>query len=404
MENDISFVRVSSGAAAALALLLAACASAPPQETVTEAAPAEPVTEPAEPAPVADAEEVRLKSDAPLRYIVKKGDTLWAIATHFLQDPWQWPELWYVNTQVRNPHLIYPGDELLLYWVNGRPLLARAGEGPEGGTGEQGPAEPADFVPPGGTETFGPRVRELPLDQAIYTIPIEAIRAFLRGPRFVERRQLSDAPYVASFDEGQMMAGADSVAYVLDLDEQPEPRPSQYQIVRRGREFRDPDDNDVIGYEAIPVAESEVRTVGDPSVVYLARSDIETRIGDHLLPVEPDPLLARYVPRAPPKAVDGKVIHVYNGMSQIGQFQVVTLNRGTEHGLEPGHVLTVYQSGRKVEDPRSWYGRRVQLPDTKAGTVMVFKTTDRASYALVVTALRPIHLLDRVEKPEIEAP
>jgi len=337
----------------------------------------------------------------PDTYVVQRGDTLWDIAGKFLQRPWLWPEIWQANPQIANPHLIYPGDELLLYWVGGRPQLARAGEGPAPG-GETAPP-PEEFVPPGGVEAFGPRARELPLDQAIYTIPIEAIRAFLRAPRFVARKEFSDAPYVAAFEENQMMAGANSIAYVLDLDEQPEPRYSQYQIVRRGREFRDPDDNDVIGYEAIPVADSEVRTVGDPSIVYLTRSDIETRKGDYLLPVEPDPLLARYIPRAPPKSIDGKIIAVYNGMSQIGQFQVVALNRGTEHGLEPGHVLTVYQSGRKADDPRSWYGRRVQLPDLKAGTLMVFKTSERASYALVVTALRSIHILDKVEKPEIEA-
>lgn len=397
MRNDISIVRAAAGVAGALAFALAGCATGP--EPIPEVVPvAEPAAAPMETQPVETVmageptEEVRLRPDAPLRYIVKKGDTLWSIANTFLKDSWQWPELWYVNPKVRNPHLIYPGDELYLYYVNGAPRLARAGEGETAA-----PGQPAPALPPGGELDLSPRIRERPVDQAVFSIPLEAIRAFLRGPRLVDEDELDDAPYIVDFEDEHIMAAADNLAYVLELEDT---QTTQYQVVRRGQEYRDPDDNDVIGYEVLPVADSEVRVFGDPATIYLSRSDMEARAGDYLLPLEQDPLALRFVPHAPKDTVEGRIISVYNGMSQIGQYQIVAINRGTEHGMEPGHVLSVIQTGRVSKDPYSFFGSSVQLPEVYAGTVMVFKTAPRLSYALVMKAVRAIHILDGVEKPE----
>ena len=392
MGNDISIVRRATVAAFAAALAVAAgCASreSAPDEgpTPDEQAAA------AETTPVEGAEPVELKENAPLRYVVQKGDTLWGISNKFLKDSWQWPELWVVNPKVANPHLIYPGDELYLYYVDGAPRLAKAGEG-EGAGGSKGPVE---VLPPGGLGTFSPTARQLPLDQAIYAIPADQIRAFLRGPRVIDEDELDDAPYIVDFEEKQLLAAADSFAYALDVEDQ---SVTSYQVVRRSKEYRDPDDNDVIGFEVLPVADSEVRVFGDPSTIYLLRSDMEARAGDYLLPMETDAMAMRFIPHAPDKDVDGKIISVYNGMSQIGQYQIVTLNRGKEHGIEPGHVLSVMQTGRKSKDPNSFFGGSIQLPDLKAGTVMVVKSGERVSHALVMSASRAIHVLDKVEKPE----
>jgi LysM repeat protein len=411
MGNHISFVRGIRGAVATLPFLLAACAIAPLQEPIPYVE-AEPVADVSDDAPHTTAFEqdlddealpsvtritegvngVRIRTEAPLRYVVKRGDTLWDIAGYYLRDPWQWPELWYANPQVENPHLIYPGDELFLVWVEGMPRVARRPDVPLAQERERPPL----VTPPAGIEKRSPEVREQPLDEAIYTIPIEAIRAFLRGPRVIDRSVLKDAPYVLDFQEDQLIAGADSTAYVLNLRNRAITR---YQIIRLGREYRDPDNNDLIGHEAIPVAETEVRAYGDPSTVYITRSVIETRVGDHLLPLDDVQMAARFQPRAPARRVDGRIISVYDGASKIGQFQVVALNRGTRHGLEPGHVLSIYQTGRTAKDPKSWFSRQVQLPDVYAGTVMVFKTDTRLSYALVMNAVRPIHVLDRAERP-----
>lgn len=390
MGNDISMVR--RAIVAALALALASCASRGP---APDDAPgpydegAAPQTQAAEPS-----EAVELQADAPMRYVVKKGDTLWGIASTFLKDSWQWPEVWYVNPKVRNPHLIYPGDELYLYFVDGAPRVARAGEPTEPGAA---PADTGPPLPPGGEGSFSPTARELPLDQAIYAIPPDQIRAFLRGPRVIEEDELDDAPYIVDFEEKALMGAADSYAYALDVEDQ---TIATYQIVRRGEAYEDPDDGDDLGFEVMPVGDAEVRTFGDPSTIYIARSDMEARIGDFLLPVETDPMALRFIPHAPDKKVDGKIISVYNGMSQIGQYQIVTLNRGTQHGLAPGHVLTVQQAGRRSKDPYSLLGARVQLPDLKVGKVMVFKVGKRVSHALVMSANRPLHLLDKVEKPD----
>ena len=395
MGNDNSMLRRAIAAACIAALVLAAgCASREPapEDAPTPYEPSAVETQPAEPT-----EPVALKEDAPLRYVVKKGDTLWSIANQFLRDSWQWPELWYVNPKVANPHLIYPGDVLYLYYVNGQPQLAKAGEGPAEGGGQQGPAQPVDVLPPGGEGSFTPTAREMPLDQAIYAIPAEQIRAFLRGPRVIDEDELDDAPYIVDFEEKALMAAADSYAYVLDIEDE---TITNYQVVRRNKEYEDPDDGDTIGFEVLPVADAEVRLVGDPSTIYLLRSDIEARIGDYLLPLETDPLALRFMPHAPDKEVDGKIISVHDGMSQIAQYQIVTLNRGKQHGIEPGHVLTVWQTGRKSKDPYALFGGSVQLPDQRAGTVMVFKAGERVSHALVMSASRPLRIGDKVEKPE----
>lgn len=400
MRKDHSFVLHATGAMTLLALALSGCATT---EEVPPPAPVEQVEAPPEPAPqtevMAEPEPapapvpVQLKEDAPLKYVVKKGDTLWDISQRFLKDSWQWPELWYANPDVNNPHLIYPGDVLYLYWVGGQPRLAKEGEPP--------PAETAGVMPPAGIDDSGPRVREMPLEEAITGIPLDAIRGFLRGPRVVSRDELEDAPYVVGFEENRLAVGDDTIAYALDVED---PKITHYQIVRIGEEYRDPDDDDVIGYEARPVADTEVRAFGDPTTtIYLARSDMETRVGDVLLPTDKDALPARFHPKAPQRKVDGRIISVYNGLSQIGQYQIVAINRGTEAGLEPGHILAVYQLGRRVKDPKSFFGSKVELPDINAGQVMVFKTTPRLSHALVLSVVRPIHILDRVETPDPNA-
>lgn len=397
MRNDISIVRAAQSASIALLVALTGCASSDEKAEGTPVpyqAPAEtpPSTEPAADAGTGDA--VALQESAPLRYVVKRGDTLWSIATKFLRDPWQWPEVWYVNDKVRNPHLIYPGDELYLYFVEGAPRIARTGDG-EGGAGVE--KAPEDRLPPGGLGAMAPAIREQPLDAAVFAIPLEQIRPFLKGPRLVDDDTLDDAPYVIDFEDKRLLGGSDSVVYVLEVERRDV---TQYQIVRRGQEYEDPDDGDTIGYEVIPVAESEIRVFGDPSTAYITKSQIETRAGDYLLPMEEDPLEMRFIPRAPEKDVDGKIIAVFNGVSQIGQYQIVALNRGKEHGLQPGHVLSVLQSGRTAKDPYSFIGYRVRLPDVNAGTAMVFKTAERMSFALIMSATRPIHLLDRVVRPE----
>ncbi len=375
----------------ATVLLLAAQVTACISPAGNEATPApEPVvgTEtapvPAAVATLADADQARafagdlsLREDAPLRYTVKKGDTLWDIAQHFLRDPWQWPELWYTNSQVRNPHQIYPGDVLSLVSVGGRTRLAFDGT----------------------VDRLSPRIREAALDASLPAIPIEAIRNFLRGPRLVTLEETRRAPYIVAFADERLAVGANSDVYVKNL---PAEVAYNYAVVRVGEPYRDPDSGALLGYEAIPTGEAELREPGTPAQMRVTKSNREVLVADRLLPIEAESFDANFYPHPPTTDINGRIISVYDGLSQISQYQIVALNRGTEQGLDPGTVLDIYQPGRRVPDP---YGKgTVTIPEQRAGMLMVFKVTPMLSYGLVMNATRPLHVLDKVAKPSSSEP
>lgn len=336
------------------------------------------------PAPrVTSAAPVSVRNDAPLRYIVKKGDTLWDIANHFLLDAWQWPEIWYVNNQVQNPHRIYPGDVLSLVYVDGKPRLV--------GTELESSSD---------LERASPRIRGQNLDDAIPAIPIDAIRDFLASPQLVTPEQLQKAPYIVDFMDPQIMGGSGSKAYVKNLKAG---ETSAFNVVRLGQKITDPDrKGTVLGWEAVAVGDAEVVDFGKVSTVTLVRTSRESLAGDHLIEQESEVFDPFFYPKAPAKEVKGRIVSVYDAQSQIGQYAIVALNLGNNSGLARGDVLTVMQSGRVAQDPykESFFGSgTVQLPDTPAGTLLVFKVTPKLSYALVMTATRPIHKLDRVVSP-----
>jgi hypothetical protein len=317
----------------------------------------------------------------PDSYVVQRGDTLWDIASMFLRDPWYWPEIWQINPQVENPHLIYPGDILsLAYLGDGRPVL----------TLERG-------QPAGPVERLSPRVRSQPLEEAISTIPYETLAAFLSRPSLLSAEQIEGAPYIFAHREGLMgSAGRDVYARGTDAAEG-----SVFNVVHVGDELVDPDNNDVLGYEGIYVGQGRIRRTGDPATVYLLDGTRETLIGDYLFSEE-TPTPFNFLPRAPEQDVEGRIISVIDGVSLIGQYQVVAINRGVQHGLEPGHVLRIFQTGDVVEDEvrhGGLFADKVRLPDELAGTMMVFRTFDRMSYALVMEATTAIEVLDTVRNP-----
>lgn len=378
--------------ALACGALLGGCASTPAEPPLLPDAPPPVVVPAPAPAPVEappPAEPVRIKQDAPLRYVVKRGDTLWDIANYFLLDPWQWPEIWVVNEQVANPHLIYPGDILLLAWRDGRPRLERAADGSVSMGREL-------YTYSGPVESRSPQIRREPLKQPIPVIPLEAVRDFLSNPRLVTSEQLRRAPYVLAFGEDQLVAGANSRVYIKNL---PQTDRRNYALIRRGPALKDPETGEILGYEALPIGEVEVRQLGQPAIGVLTRTAREARAGDQLIEIETDIFDSNFYPRAPERPIFGRVIAVQDGLTQVSQYQIVTLNRGSRHGLEPGHLLTAFEAGREVRDPRSPTDVRVRLPDVPTATLMVFKVTPKVSYGLILTSIRPVHRLDRVEKP-----
>jgi hypothetical protein len=323
--------------------------------------------------------DTSINPNAPLRYVVKKGDTLWDIADYYLKEPWKWPELWYGNPEIKNPHLIYPGDVLYLTYVDGKPRLSRE--------------------PPSGVEKLSPRIREEDLSDAIPTIPADIIRAFLRGSRVVGANELDAAPYIVEFIGEHLIGSANVMAYAKGLDSDAVPH---HSIVRKGETYRDPETNEILGYEASYTGTASVRTPGNPARINLDTTVREVLIGDRLLPQdETDVLPAAFYPHAAEADIRGYIIAVTDGVTQISKYQIVTLNKGTREGVEVGHVFTIYQAGRKVRDPYgSTKNATVMLPEEKAGLLMVFKTYERISYALVMKSTRPIHLLDTFHTPE----
>jgi hypothetical protein len=357
----------------------APAAAAPEQQTVTEALgdlPPESDT-----TVIADAGS-NIKPSAPRSYVVKRGDTLWGLANMFLRDPYLWPEIWYVNPQVRNPHLIYPGDTLQL------------AQGSDGRTALQ--------LTRGSAARLQPLLRSTPIsgDGPIATIPYDVIRAFLLRPGIVSSSDVKRAPYVYAIRDGHLLAGANNDVYVKKLTATTGER---FNVMHVDAPLRDPDGGGELGYMTIFAGTAQVSRAGNPATANIADSAREVVRGD-ILVSETAPDMRSLVPHAPSAKVDGHVIGVVNGVQLVGQYQVVALNRGTNHGVDSGTVLRVREADQRVADGcasiegkstcRHWRGTPV--PSESSGSLLVFKTYDRMSYALVVQEFSPIRVGDRI--------
>ena len=321
------------------------------------------------------ANDVELNPDYPQRYVVKKGDTLWDISGLFLKYPWHWPDIWYANPQIENPHLIYPGDELSLVWRDGRPML-------ELNRGDR-------------TVKLGPQIRETMIDKPIPTIPLSAIGPFLSKPQVVGDEVMDNAPYVVASADERLISGAGDYVYARGVEDNDI---DNYSVFRGGKVYTDPDTDEVLGYEAIYTGDATVVTQGDPAKVDLTYTNREVQIGDRLLEVEDHDYDLYFTPRSPDVDMNGRIISVFDGVSQVGQYQIVVLNLGDRDGLETGHVLSVLQAGETIRDQVTSDPKDVvTLPDEHAGEAMVFKTYEKVSYAIVMKATRAIHLLDKVQ-------
>lgn len=334
---------------------------------------------------LAQAAPVELAPDHPQRYIVVKGDTLWDIASKFLTNPWQWRQIWRDNPQIANPHWIYPGDELELSMVDGAPRLQVARHG----YAYDRPDE----------EKLEPEVRVLPLDQAIPTIPLSLIQQYLVQPKVANAGEMESSPYVVALADEHVVGGAGDRVYVRGMPENALPG---YMIFRAGKPYADADTGEILGYEALYVADAELEPTrdGDASVMKIDKSDREVLIGDRILPVEAEKMHMRFEPHPPDRPVNGHIIAVVDGVSQIGQFQVVIIDRGLADGVETGHVLEISQSGRIQRDILSPLpGEEITLPSEKEGVLMIFRPYERVSFGLVMKATRAIHLFDAVRNP-----
>lgn len=331
--------------------------------------------------------EIELKDSPPERYTVVKGDTLWDISGRFLKKPWRWPEIWQMNQdEIKNPHLIYPGDVIVLDLSGASPQLKLLARGK------------------GGRETvkLSPSARSEDLStKAIPAIPPAAIEPFLSKPLVIEQNGLANAPRIIATQEDRVSLGAGNTAYVTGLTSD---KGNRWQIYRPGKALVDPDNKQVLGYEAIYLGEARVLAFAEVSTIEIEKSTQEINRGDRLV-VAPNPAFPTYVPHAPEQEVRGRIIAAYDGVAEVGQNAIVTLNRGTLDGLETGHVLSILRTGNVVRSGKG-YGESaknlktaVRLPDERYGVAFVFRTFDRVSYALVMEIDRPVQVLDLVQNP-----
>ncbi len=334
-----------------------------------------------------------LAPNAPDSHTVRPGDTLWGISTLFLTSPWRWPELWGMNLeQIRNPHLIYPGQVLVLEKVDGMARLRMAGAG---GAGE-----------PTNTVRLSPRVRSELLDNgAIAAIPLNLIGPFLNEAVVFNGNELETAPRVVATQEGRVMVSRGETAYVRgDLQ-----GARDFRLFRELVPLVDPGTREVLGFEGRYVGTAELARAGGnttvggqaalvPATFRITSTRIEAGVGDRLSPVPQQELVA-YVPRSPANPVDGRIVSIYGDGVRAGQNQIVTINRGQRDGIERGHILAVWRAGRTTVDRTSADKAPLRLPDERHGLMFVFRVFDRVSYALVLNAQEPIRAGDRFTQP-----
>ncbi len=334
-----------------------------------------------------------LAADAPDSHTVQRGDTLWGISSLFLKTPWRWPELWGMNLdQIRNPHLIFPGQVLVLEKADGRARLRVA--------------RPTDGVP-NNTVKLSPRVRSELLDNgAIASIPLHLIGPFLNEALVFETNELASAPRVVATQEGRVMASRGETAYVRgELG-----GVRDFRLFRELQPMVDPITREVLGFEGRFVGTAELVRAGDtatgadgrgllvPASFTITSTRLEAVVGDRLSPVPQQDLVA-YVPHAPAAPLEGRIISIYGDGLRAGQNQVVALNRGLRDGMERGHVLALWRAGIEATDTTGGQRTAMRLPDERHGMLFVFRVFDRVSYALILTVQNPVRTGDRFTQP-----
>ncbi len=338
-------------------------------------------------------------SDHPTSYTVKKGDTLWDISGRFLSKPWLWPEIWEVNPQIKNPHLIYPGDEVALAYINGKPTMIVSRNGNIVDTLNRGNirSEFEDYASKNrsiNSVRLSPTIREIPLDTAIPTIPSDAIQQFLVYPHVVEESDVVEAPYVLGNYEGRLASAAGHQIYVRGNINN---KQSQYRIFRKNQVLIDPDSGESLGYELTHVADAKLLHSGDPATLLITSSKVETVPGDRILSQNQGFIAHNYVPRVPLIEGKGKIISLFNAITRSGRNQVVVINMGKREGVRIGDVMAIEHRGGIIKD--SFSGKLhdyIEVPNTRVGVIMVFHTFEKVSYGLIMESTHPIHINDAV--------
>jgi hypothetical protein len=371
-----------------------------------------------------NAQVIALKEGHPDRHVVVKGDTLWWISARFLKDPWLWPKVWQLNrSQIKNPHLIYPGDVIVLDLSSGQPQLKLLRQ----------------------TITLEPGVVVEPLDQSsISTIPLNVITPFLSQPLIIEKDQLADSPRIIAGPDNRVVLSTGTRVYINNIEEDSD---LNWFIYRPGDSLIDPDSKEVLGVEATYLGDLRVKRFGRPATAEVVKAKEEIFVKDRLVP-SGDEVITNFTPRAPETPIKGRLLKIYGGLAEAGPESIVSINRGSQDGVEVGHVLAISRYGRIIKDPEPTKVDKekaakaeadakpklkelnfdvssgedgkpivnfekkknesttlalepgyVKLPDERVGLMMVFRVFDRISYGLVMQANEPINTLDSIHNP-----
>jgi hypothetical protein len=374
---------------------------------------------------VAYAATVELTDNHPDTYTVRKGDTLWSISARFLKKPWLWPEVWQANGQIRNPHLIYPGDVINLAYLNGQPQLT---------VGETS------------RSNFEPHARATSLEHAVEPLPLEMIQDFLKRPRMLSQEEFEHAPHVVAIEDSHLRGGPGQLAYVRGLDAPPgtqlalvRPMGRYYQFVSKDpkvptgiyrKDLTGDDDRPsmlwhsgpedwtlkgnviFLGYEVMQFGIVEVTHSGNPASTLIVSSDFDVREGDYVIPVDPMQYDSVYVPH-PPKAIPENmhVIAFGYALASVGRLQVVAVSFGSDDGVENGQVYSIFHTNDTTNDDTDYptggtekffhpHDAKVYLPREYVGHVMIFRTFGHVSYGLIMDGIRPVHISDRLFDPD----
>lgn len=331
------------------------------------------------------AQEVQLQPNHPNHHVVVKGDTLWDISAKFLKDPWLWPKVWKMNReQIKNPHLIYPGDVVVLDLTSGEPQLRLLRE----------------------TVTLEPGVRIEELEkEAVATIAPNIIEPFLSQPLVIENDELENAPTIVGAQENRVALSQGVRIYIDDIQEE---QGRFWNVYRTGKVFIDPVTKETLGTEAIHLGTANITRYGAPATAEIAKANQEIFKGDKLV-VAPEQLSRSFVPRAPDSDIQGQILSIYGSVNEAGRNAIVSINRGANDGMEPGHVLAIYREGSLVKNPAYSKSKEknsetptpehIKLPNERVGLLMVFRTFDRISYGLIMQASEPVNALDIVQTP-----
>ena len=308
-----------------------------------------------------------LKGDAPLKYKVRKGDTLWGIANKFLKDPWFWPEIWDKNQRIRNPHLIYPGDMLYIYQG------ARQVRGKDSVTIK---------------DKMIPQIRVERADG--YGEPISTLAPFLSWPRVLDEATIKNAPYIIDGQDFHLLLETGKTIYIKNFRGKALER---YAVFSQGKALHDPDSGELLGHEVSYGSQAQIERPGNVTTARLLNMKREVRIGDRLLNIENHEHLLQAPIEAPRHKVRGTVMSLYSNSMISGTGMIITINKGKRDGIKTGYVLGVYQPGRQVKDPYADTTKgflstadQIMLPPERAASAVVYSVSDRLSYALITKA------------------